>query len=108
MRTNKETKKKIYSIIKENKQDTNEEKELLLRAKTIIQLIELREKKGYSQKEVAALMGVSNQQVAKFESCANSPTLTFLVKYASAIKSNIEVTVKGIKLFDIEKKANEN
>ena len=73
-----------------------ETKELWLRAKVALQYKELRKSKGMTLKDVAEKMGVSFQQVAKFENMINSPTLMFLVKYANALEVEVEVLLSGI------------
>ncbi len=63
--------------------------ELWLRAKIVLQFIEIRKKLGYSQQDVANIMGVSKQLISRFERMENSPTLTFITNYAKAL--NVEV-----------------
>jgi transcriptional regulator with XRE-family HTH domain len=77
-----------------------ETKELWLRAKIALQYRELRKKLRLTQKDVALRMGVSVQQIAKFENMVNSPTLTFLVKYAIALETEIDVMLRGVNLVD--------
>lgn len=67
----------------------NEENELWLRAKIVLQFIQLREQLNYSQQDVANIMGVSKQLISRFERMENSPTLTFLVNYANALNADI-------------------
>ena len=62
-----------------------EQQELWLRSKIVMQFIYLREKKGYTQQEIAFKMGVMRQQITRFENMSNSPTIFFLVKYANAL-----------------------
>lgn len=78
-----------------------EGQELWLRSKIVIQFIYLREKKGYTQQEVADKMGVMRQQITRFENMSNSPTIFFLVKYANALDTELDVILKGVNLVEI-------
>ena len=78
-----------------------EKQELWLRSKIVIQFICLREKKGYTQQEVADKMGVMRQQITRFENMSNSPTIFFLVKYASALDTELDVILKGVNLVEL-------
>ena len=77
-----------------------EQQELWLRAKIVMQFVSLREQKGLSQQEVADRMGVMRQQITRFENMSNSPTIFFLVKYAGALDTELDVLLKGIKLVE--------
>ena len=77
-----------------------EQQELWLRSKIVMQFIYLREKKGYTQQEVADKMGVMRQQITRFENMSNSPTVFFLVKYASALDTELDVILKGVSLVE--------
>ena len=78
-----------------------EQQELWLRSKIVMQFIYLREKKGYTQQEVAFKMGVMRQQITRFENMSNSPTIFFLVKYANALDTELDVILKGVNLVEI-------
>ena len=78
-----------------------DQKELWLRAKIVMQFIYLREKKKLSQQNVADKMGVTRQQITKFENMTNSPTIFFLVKYAYALDTELDVILKGAILVEI-------
>ncbi len=78
-----------------------EQQELWLRSKIVMQFIYLREKKGYTQQEIAFKMGVMRQQITRFENMSNSPTIFFLVKYANALDTELDVILKGINLVEI-------
>lgn len=80
-----------------------EERELWLRAKITLQCILLRKSKGMSQTDVAKRMGITFQQVAKFEGMNNTPTLLFLVKYAMALDTSVDVILKGVDLSEFIK-----
>ena len=98
--------KKIDELLKiYNNKDLHalsiEQKELWLRAKIVMQFIYLREKKKLSQQNVADKMGVTRQQITKFENMTNSPTIFFLVKYAYALDTELDVILKGAILVEI-------
>ena len=78
-----------------------EQQELWLRSKIVMQFIYLREKKGYTQQEIAFKMGVMRQQITRFENMSNSPTIFFLVKYANALNTELDVILKGVNLVEI-------
>ena len=78
-----------------------EQQELWLRAKIVMQFIYLRDKKGYTQQEIASKMGVMRQQITRFENMSNSPTIFFLVKYANALDTELDVILKGVNLVEI-------
>ncbi len=43
-------------------------------------------------------MGVMRQQIARFENMSNSPTIFFLVKYANALDTEVDVILNGVEL----------
>lgn len=75
---------KVLEIYNHNelKEMAIEEQELWLRAKIVMQFIFLREKLGFTQQEIA-------------ENMSNSPTIFFLVKYASALNTELDVILRG-------------
>ncbi len=75
--------------------------EFWLRSKIVMQFIYLREKKGYTQQEIASKMGVMRQQITRFENMSNSPTIFFLVKYANALDTELDVILKGVNLVEL-------
>ena len=77
-----------------------EQQELWLRSKIVMQFIYLREKKGYTQQEIAFKMGVMRQQITRFENMSNSPTIFFLVKYANALDTELDVILNGVELIE--------
>ena len=83
-----------------------EEKELWLRAKIVLQFVELRELKGYTQQDVANIMGVSKQLISRFERMEHSPTLSFVTKYADAVEANIDtiLSLNNIKEISLDDK----
>ena len=98
--------KKLSKIVEiynnmELKSMSIEEQERWLRAKIVMQFVFLREKKGYTQQEISDKMGVMRQQITRFENMSNSPTIFFLVKYASALDTELDVILKGVELVEV-------
>ncbi len=91
---------------KELKEMAIEQQEKWLRAKIVMQFVTLREKKGYTQQEIADKMGVMRQQVTRFESMSNSPTIFFLVKYANALDTDLDVILKGVEITEVTNERN--
>ena len=85
---------------KELKEMAIEHQERWLRAKIVMQFIFLREKQGYTQQEIADKMGVMRQQITRFENMSNSPTIFFLVKYANALDTELDVILNGVELIE--------
>ena len=90
----------IYNNI-ELKEMSIEQQERWLRAKIVMQFIFLREKLGYTQQEIADKMGVMRQQITRFENMSNSPTIFFLVKYANALDTELDVILNGVELIEV-------
>lgn len=86
---------------KELKEMGIEQQEKWLRAKIVMQFVFLREKLGYTQQEIADKMGVMRQQITRFENMSNSPTIFFLVKYASALDTELDVILNGVDLIGV-------
>ena len=91
---------------KELKKMAVEHQEIWLRAKIVMQFVCLREKRGYTQQEIADKMGVMRQQITRFENMSNSPTIFFLVKYANALDTEIDVILKGIGMIEVTNERN--
>lgn len=91
---------------KELKEMSVEQQEIWLRAKIVMQFVYLREKKGYTQQEIANKMGVMRQQITRFENMSNSPTIFFLVKYANALDTEIDVILNGIGIIEVTNERN--
>ncbi len=91
---------------KELKEMAVEQQEIWLRAKIVMQFVYLREKKGYTQQEIANKMGVMRQQITRFENMSNSPTIFFLVKYANALDTEIDVILNGIGIIEVTNERN--
>ena len=86
---------------KELKEMYVEQQELWLRSKIVMQFITLRQQKGYTQASIALKMGVMRQQITRFERMENSPTILFLVKYANALDTELDVLLKGVNLEEV-------
>ena len=86
---------------KELKEMAIEQQERWLRAKIVLQFIFLREKKGYTQQEIADKMDVKRQQITRFENMSNSPTIFFLVKYANALDTELDIVLDGVELMEV-------
>ena len=98
--------KKLDKLLKiyNNKELQNlsiEQEELWLRAKIVMQFVYLREEKKLSQQDIADKMGVTRQQITKFENMTNSPTIFFLVKYACALDTELDVILKGVNMMEV-------
>ena len=98
--------KKLDKLLKiyNNKELQNlsiEQEELWLRAKIVMQFIYLRKEKKLSQQDIAEKMGVTRQQITKFENMTNSPTIFFLVKYAYALDTELDVILKGVNMMEV-------
>ena len=98
--------KKLDKLLKiyNNKELQNlsiEQEELWLRAKIVMQFVYLRKDKKLSQQDVADKMGVTRQQITKFENMTNSPTIFFLVKYAYALDTELDVILKGVNMMEV-------
>ncbi len=99
--------KKLYKIAEiynniELKEMAVEEQEKWLRAKIVMQFVFLREKLGFTQQEIADKMGVKRQQITRFENMNNSPTLFFLVKYANALDTELDVLLRDVDLIEVK------
>ena len=46
-------------------------------------------------------MGVMRQQITRFENMSNSPTIFFLVKYANALDTELDVILNGVELIEV-------
>ena len=57
------------------------------------ELVDMREKHGLSQAELAQRMGVSQSAVAQFERYDANPTLATIQRYALAVDANLELKV---------------
>ena len=57
-------------------------------------LRKIRENKNYSQKEIAAKIGITQQMVSKIENCKGNPSLKTFLKYCDGIEINILDLIK--------------
>lgn len=56
-------------------------------------VLDARLKRGVTQAEIARRAGTTQSAIARFESGASNPTLSFLTKVAAAVGAKIEVRV---------------
>jgi transcriptional regulator with XRE-family HTH domain len=92
---------KYYDVINNEIDDINyEQKEIRLRAKIALQFVMLREGKNLTQEDIANKLGVSKQLIARFENFKHSPTLSFLVKYAYALDTKLDVILTRAEIKD--------
>lgn len=54
-------------------------------------MLRARRHRGVTQKEIARRAGTTQSAIARFESGASNPTLSFLTKVAAAVGAKIEV-----------------
>ena len=64
------------------------------RYELISQLIEARNKKGVTQKELAKRMGTKQSAIARLESGNANPSVLFLEKLADALDSKLQIQFK--------------
>ena len=58
---------------------------------------ELKEK-SIEQQDIVDKIGVMHQQITRFENMSNFPTIFFLVKYANALDTELDVVLEGVEL----------
>ena len=46
-------------------------------------------------------MEVMHQKITRFENMSNSPTIFFLVKYANALDTELDVILNGVELIEV-------
>ena len=61
---------------------------------------ELKEK-SIEQQDIVDKIEVMHQQIIRFENMSNSQTIFFLVKYANALGTEIDVVLKGVGLIGV-------
>lgn len=61
---------------------------------------ELKEK-SIEQQDIVDKIGVMHQQITRFENMSNFPTIFFLVKYANALDTELDVVLKGVELIGV-------
>jgi predicted transcriptional regulator len=57
-------------------------------------IMQKRMEKGISQKELAERIGTRQSAIARFESGAYNPTLSFIGRLADALDADVRITVK--------------
>ncbi len=80
----------------ENELTTKEYKRLKPRYALISQLIKLRQKKGLSQKQLAAKIGTKQSAIARMESGKINPTFSFLEKITNAMDANFDIRISNL------------
>lgn len=59
------------------------------------ELLEIRKKKGLTQKEVAKKSGLTQQMISRIETIGgNTPTLDTFIKYANALDMDIKIQAR--------------
>lgn len=71
-----------------------EYKKLEPRYQLISQLIEVRTKKGFTQRELARKIGTRQSAIARLESGNINPSISFLEKITQALGSKLVIQVK--------------
>lgn len=61
---------------------------------------ELKEK-SIEQQDIVDKIGVMHQQITRFENMSNFPTIFFLVRYANALDTELDVVLKGVELIGV-------
>ncbi|MFH1970947.1 MAG: helix-turn-helix domain-containing protein [Patescibacteria group bacterium] len=64
------------------------------RYQIISQLIEIRTKKGITQKELAERIGTKQSAIARVESGTVNPTIAFLEKVTNALESKLIIQIR--------------
>lgn len=84
----------IKSVIDEKRKDAEFNKHyqaVELEYALIKDIVDARKDKGYSQKVLASLAGVSQQDISRFERAEHLPTLKKLLKITSALGVKIRI-----------------
>ena len=79
MRTWKERKKELKSLTEIEKQ------ELSLAADLVAQIVRTREKKGWTQRDLAEKTGIAQSSIARFEKCGAIPRLDTFAKISNCV-----------------------
>jgi len=61
----------------------------------MIDLKEIRKSRGYTQKELANLLGIKQQQYARYENGVTKMTVVMLEKILDVCYYHMEIVVKG-------------
>ena len=79
MRSWQSKKKEIQSLTE------TEKSELSLAASLVAQIIETREKKGWTQRDLAQRSGIAQSSIARFERCGAMPRLDTFAKISNCV-----------------------
>ncbi|NMA05539.1 MAG: helix-turn-helix transcriptional regulator [Acholeplasmataceae bacterium] len=71
-----------------------------LEKKIIQNIIEARNKKGLTQKELGDLVGLNQSAIARIEAQAHSPRLNTIIKLVDALDLKIEIIDKNVEFFE--------
>lgn len=71
---------------------TEEKRKIDFEAELIGKLIEAREKKGYSQRDLAELSGVKQPAIARLESMKSTPQINTLLKLLEPLGYTLSIT----------------
>lgn len=76
----------------EERVTTEERQRITFEAELIGKLIEARDKKGYSQRELAELSGVKQPAIARLESMKSTPQIDTLLKILAPLGYTLAIT----------------
>ena len=80
----------------ESRVTPEERRKIDFEVELIGKMIEAREKKGYSQKELAELSGVKQPAIARMESLKSTPQIDTLLKILAPLGYTLSITpIKG-------------
>ena len=80
----------------ESRVTPEERRKIDFEVELIGKMIEAREKKGYSQRELAELSGVKQPAIARMESLKSTPQIDTLLKILSPLGYTLSITpIKG-------------
>ncbi len=80
----------------ENRVSPEERRKIDFEVELIGKMIEAREKKGYSQRELAELSGVKQPAIARMESLKSTPQIDTLLKILAPLGYTLSITpIKG-------------
>ncbi len=80
----------------ENRVTPEESRKIDFEVELIGKMIEAREKKGYSQRELAELSGVKQPAIARMESLKSTPQIDTLLKILAPLGYTLSITpIKG-------------
>lgn len=79
-------------ILDERRVSPEERQEINFEVELIGKMIEAREKKGYSQRELAKLSGVKQPAIARLESMKSTPRIDTLLKILHSLGYTLSIT----------------